>query len=627
MKVWRKFSSSIFLVGVLVLAFSSFIYYRKLKENTVAAAFNFLESHAFEVAWDLNQILSEKNKSCLILAGTPLLKNAVIESNREYQAMSETDREQKISALDKRWRQTADASDPFIKNYLENSASVFLRDQQRSLPGEFGEIFLTDKFGVLAASTGKLTTLSHAYKPWWKGCYNNSRGTVYMDDRGFDESVGACVLGIVVPVRDNGEIIGILKCNFAITGSIKESVMGSAHTDILNWKLVRSGGMVILDKRLKPLCARLSEPLLSHIGDSDHGSGIVDDPAGRALYAYSVIPMTQNQEGVVFGGNVESIDHKMGNRGEVWFILGLRDMREVLDPVAESTRWMFLLGLIMVFLMAVMAFYLGRLISGPINKLSNGVRRVGEGNFDTRIMIESSDEIGDLARSFNSMADKLNHTTASLFDLEREMEERRRVETALRQSEETYRFLFEESPVGLCMISSDGRVIAFNDALLLAGGYTADDLADWAAIDQVFFNKDDFHRIFDKAEPQYGVDHQEVRLVRKDGGLYDALLSLRAVRKNGDLCWLAMVKDISERKRAEQEKEELIDRLSLALDEVKTLRGFIPICANCKNIRNDKGYWQRLELYIEEHSEAQFSHSLCPDCIKRLYPDLYEEGT
>jgi hypothetical protein len=58
------------------------------------------------------------------------------------------------------------------------------------------------------------------------------------------------------------------------------------------------------------------------------------------------------------------------------------------------------------------------------------------------------------------------------------------------------------------------------------------------------------------------------------------------------------------------------------IEEIRSLKGIIPICANCKKIRDDKGYWHQVELYIRSHSEADFSHSLCPDCMKKLYPDL-----
>lgn len=80
--------------------------------------------------------------------------------------------------------------------------------------------------------------------------------------------------------------------------------------------------------------------------------------------------------------------------------------------------------------------------------------------------------------------------------------------------------------------------------------------------------------------------------------------------------------EIEERKQVEEERERLIDELQNALDEVKTLSGFLPICASCKNIRDDKGYWSRIENYIEARSQAQFSHSICPDCSKKLYGDL-----
>jgi len=72
------------------------------------------------------------------------------------------------------------------------------------------------------------------------------------------------------------------------------------------------------------------------------------------------------------------------------------------------------------------------------------------------------------------------------------------------------------------------------------------------------------------------------------------------------------------------EKQNLINSLQEALEKIKTLSGLIPICANCKKIRDDKGYWNTLETYIEKHSLAEFSHGLCPDCLKKLYPDLHQ---
>jgi len=75
-------------------------------------------------------------------------------------------------------------------------------------------------------------------------------------------------------------------------------------------------------------------------------------------------------------------------------------------------------------------------------------------------------------------------------------------------------------------------------------------------------------------------------------------------------------------KRNEQNLKEERDNLRKALAEVKKLSGLLPICASCNKIRDDKGYWNQIEAYIRDHSEADFSHSICPECAKKLYPDL-----
>lgn len=86
-----------------------------------------------------------------------------------------------------------------------------------------------------------------------------------------------------------------------------------------------------------------------------------------------------------------------------------------------------------------------------------------------------------------------------------------------------------------------------------------------------------------------------------------------------------LVLEVAERKKSEREKERLIAELKAALAEVKKLSGLLPICASCKRIRDDKGYWQQIEAYIRDHSEADFSHGICPTCIKELYPEFAED--
>lgn len=113
-------------------------------------------------------------------------------------------------------------------------------------------------------------------------------------------------------------------------------------------------------------------------------------------------------------------------------------------------------------------------------------------------------------------------------------------------------------------------------------------------------------------------------------GLTDEHVGLQALQEgaqdyqvkcqvNGPLITRSM-RYSAERKRLEREKEKLIDELTAALAKVKTLSGMLPICASCKKIRDDEGYWHQIESYISEHSETEFSHGLCPDCMTRIYP-------
>jgi len=70
--------------------------------------------------------------------------------------------------------------------------------------------------------------------------------------------------------------------------------------------------------------------------------------------------------------------------------------------------------------------------------------------------------------------------------------------------------------------------------------------------------------------------------------------------------------------------QKMLNRYRDTLAQVKTLKGLLPICAHCKKILDAQGYWQQLEAYIYEHSEARFSHGICPECLKELYPEFYK---
>lgn len=170
----------------------------------------------------------------------------------------------------------------------------------------------------------------------------------------------------------------------------------------------------------------------------------------------------------------------------------------------------------------------------------------------------------------------------------------------------------------------DGRILDANVAATKVYGYNRDELLSMTIYD---LRTPDVRML--TAEQMVHADTRGILFEaihrRKDGSTFPVEVNSRGATIYGTRGLVSVIRDITGRKQAEKEREKLISELQDALTKVKLLSGFLPICANCKKIRNDEGYWEQIEAYIRDHSEAQFSHSVCPDCAKKLYPDLLDK--
>jgi PAS domain S-box-containing protein len=174
----------------------------------------------------------------------------------------------------------------------------------------------------------------------------------------------------------------------------------------------------------------------------------------------------------------------------------------------------------------------------------------------------------------------------------------------------------------ILLMDENLKILEANDRAVNSYGYPREELLQLTVRDlRTPEARGTLDEMVDKIKKSQGMIY-ETSHQRKDGTHFPVEVSTRTIEIEGKIFLQGIIRDITERKRVEEQKEKLIRELQDALAKVKTLTGLLPICASCKKVRDDKGYWTQLEAYIRDHSEAEFSHGICPECMKKLYPDF-----
>ncbi len=203
---------------------------------------------------------------------------------------------------------------------------------------------------------------------------------------------------------------------------------------------------------------------------------------------------------------------------------------------------------------------------------------------------------------------------------------RKLAEEVLRESEERFRLLVENAPDGIFVQTGGQFAYVNNAAAKMFGAERSSVLIGQPVLSRIHPG---YHELVHEHIRSLNVDRKAVPVIGQqylkfDGTTFDVDVSAVPFVFDNEEGAIVFFRDISDRKRAEKEKEKLLDELKAALAKVKVLSGFLPICAWCKKIRDDKGYWNQIETYIKEHSEAEFSHSICPECMEKLKKENME---
>ncbi|MCI5161079.1 MAG: PAS domain S-box protein [Candidatus Electrothrix sp. AX5] len=744
MKIQHKASLIMMIFGATLVLLLSVSYEFLSRRTIIAGELINLKNISNEIAQHINSHLKEKANIALTLSSAPLITTTLLKSNAEFSTLQEAERKSIIAERNERWIQTKNPDDPFIQAHMSNPAAQYLKKQQELLPATYGEIFLTNAYGVMIATTGKLTTLAHAHKYWWKAGFHDGRGKVFLDDRGFDTSAQGYVLGVVVPIKDGDQTIGILKCNVNISGPLTDVIQEFSQRNPGRIMVVRTGGLVVREEGITPLSTTVPDQIVSLLQTGTKGGATIREPitgAENQLVAFSPVTVTQGSEKIGFGGSKVSIDHLKGNKGESWYIIISLSKKKALAASHKATLVMLLCGVIFTLFTALVALILGRLIAKPIVELALTAERIGAGNLDARTDIRLNDEIGSLALSLNTMVERLAHITVSRDKLTEEIEHRKEIEKKLSQ----FKLTLDQTLDCVFMFAPDTlKFFYVNQGAVNQAGFTQEEFSNMTPLDiKPEFTEEDFRHILEpllagrKKSDIFQAVHQHkngtripveillqfVQLPGEESGCflaivrdmterkksrqrlkkildtvdamiyvadidtYEILHTNRYIKKHfgnivGKTCWEAIqgqrapctfcqyqniskndkihpeahvwqiqncrngewyecrdqgiqwvdgrtariqvATNISERKKIEEEREKLINKLQSALSEIKVLRGILPICSFCKNIRNDDGYYEQIEAYIHKHSGVDFSHTVCPTCMKEHYPKEYK---
>jgi PAS domain S-box-containing protein len=199
-----------------------------------------------------------------------------------------------------------------------------------------------------------------------------------------------------------------------------------------------------------------------------------------------------------------------------------------------------------------------------------------------------------------------------------------RLQASLRKESETrFRALVEEAPIAVALVRG-GKVLYANRAFAPAFGLASPAAAVGHLIDEGMAPEDAARARdrFDRLQRGLEVDPTaEFTITRPDGATFRALVTDATTALGDGPAVVGFIQDVTEQRRSAEERERLIGELRGALAEVKTLSGLLPICAHCKKIRDDRGYWSRIETYIRERSNAEFTHGICPDCAQRYFDE------
>jgi len=355
--------------------------------------------------------------------GDTSLPETIAKSNQEFGKLDNI--QSYINEKDRGWTSVPkEEITPFMRDLINNKLSKALRKRMQFYEEKYGfrafaEIFVTNKYGANAGQTGKTSDYYQADEEWWQRARKDG---LYVADVEYDRSAGVYSTDVGIRIDDeDGNFIGVMKVvlNIEEVITVVEEAHAASEYESVDFKLLTGEGKVVYSTE--------RDGILEDAFYKDFFQGLKDNTG------HFVEEGDMPHEGKELFAHAHSKGYR-DYKGLGWILVVEHETKEIFAPVAKLRNVLFAILLTVIMLAVLIGLSISHSISAPIRKLERATVEIGKGKLDTKIKIESNDEIGQLAASFRKMTEDLKKTTTSIGNLNREITERRLVERKLERA-------------------------------------------------------------------------------------------------------------------------------------------------------------------------------------------------
>ena len=384
------------LVTVITVSAVTFVSDRTIRNELTQDVGQSLKSLAVSKAQEVGSLLINQVNILRSLALNDIINDGVTLANAAYTGDLAAIQAE-INQLDQQW-QAADAAnnnaDPLVQARLNNPLASTLTRFRESFPNNV-EVFVTDQYGALLAATNRTSDYYQADEEWWQAAYNGGQGDIYIGQPEFDASSAALSVNIAVPLyaRDARRVVGILRTTLDI-GALQTILTQAGRADLLlpDGNLVRSeGGLVQAKPEMLTNLQGSASTNYAELTYEDRPSLVSQAPV-TVLDAAEAEPITKLQ----------------------WTFIVAQDSATALGPMNTAAQATLFSGIGTFLLAALLALGLVQILIRPITRLTVTAEKIVEGDLNAQARVESGDEIGQLATTFNLMTTQLRDTLAGL---------------------------------------------------------------------------------------------------------------------------------------------------------------------------------------------------------------------